>query len=277
MSRLSLDVTRSTHGTVVRCFRSLLTIVLLSIASASAYADVRATVIATDPPGPEITLGRDQSLYVRIRYATDHPVSIWARPYLDGKEVDVRSNASIPHSGEGEALGWFSFIHPGEVDEIRILAGDGSRSGTHQVSRYALRVTGTAAAAASAPRPEWVDALSQQENEVRRADYERRMREPVTPADSAFMSGFMLAMLALLAAGLAWPAWGLWKWRGGWRLASAIPIAVMGFVVLRIVVGTARDPTSHNLWPFEIIMWGAASVIAMAALKLARRFVGSDA
>lgn len=43
---------------------------------------------------------------------------------------------------------------------------------------------------------------------------------------------------------------GLWRWRGGWRIAAA-PAMVMSFVVLRIVVDTARDPTSRNLWPFE--------------------------
>ena len=41
--------------------------------------------------------------------------------------------------------------------------------------------------------------------------------------------------------------------------------------VLRIVVDTARDPTSHNLWPFEILMWGGACVAFMVALKFARR------
>jgi len=73
------------------------------------------------------------------------------------------------------------------------------------------------------------------------------------------------------SAGFAWPAWGVWKWRGGWRLAAALPIAAMTFVALRIVIDTARDPTSHNLWPFEIIMWGGGSFLFMVALKFARR------
>jgi hypothetical protein len=85
------------------------------------------------------------------------------------------------------------------------------------------------------------------------------------------MSGFMLTMLALLVGSLALPAWGLWRWRGGWRAAAAVPMAVMAFVVLRIVVDTARDPTSHNLWPFEILMWGGSCVALMLALKFARR------
>jgi hypothetical protein len=33
-------------------------------------------------------------------------------------------------------------------------------------------------------------------------------------------------------------------------LAAAVPAAVMA----RVVVDTARDPTSHNLWPFEVVI-----------------------
>ena len=106
---------------------------------------------------------------------------------------------------------------------------------------------------------------------MRRAEYEKRMSEPVTTGDRVFFSGFMLAMLALLVGSLALPAWGLWRWRGGWRAAAAVPIAAMSFVVLRIVFDTARDPTSHNLWPFEILMWGGASVAFIVVLKYARR------
>jgi hypothetical protein len=33
-------------------------------------------------------------------------------------------------------------------------------------------------------------------------------------------------------------------------LAAAVPAAVMA----RVVVDTTRDPTSHNLWPFELVI-----------------------
>jgi hypothetical protein len=256
---------------------TLVLIVAWLAAVTDVRADVTARVIATDPAGSAITLARDQSLYVRIEYATDKPVSIWARPYFNGTEVSAKSNASIPHDGKGEALGWFAFDQPGEIDEIRILAGDGSHGGTRQVSSYPVNVTGTGVPAARTARAAWVDEMLRQEEVVRRADYEKRMSEPVSAGDSMLMSGFMLAVLALLLCGFAWPAWAMWKWRGGWRMASAIPIALMGFVVLRIVFDTARDPTSHNLWPFEILMWGTVSLGIMLVLKIARRFVGAGA
>ena len=256
------------------CMRgSTLAALILVLGTAIARAAVTAQVVETYPAGASVSLARNEALYVRIAYSTDRPVSVWARPYLRGKEVAARSNASIPHDGSGEALGWFEPVEPGDIDEIRILAGDGSKAGTAVVASHPVHVSTTDVSAPRAERPAWIDALSRQEDVVRRADYERRMREPVSAGDSMFLSGFMLTTLALLFAGFAWPAWGLLRWRGGWRYAAALPIAVMAFVVLRIVVDTTRDPTAHNLWPFEILMWGGASVLFMFALKLARRFL----
>lgn len=45
----------------------------------------------------------------------------------------------------------------------------------------------------------------------------------------------------------------------------------MAFVVLRLIVGVARDPTSHNLWPFEILMAGGLSTVLMIVLLVARK------
>ena len=238
---------------------------------AGASAEPSARVVGTDPPGDYITLARGESLYVRIEYASERPVSIWARPYFGGREVPARSNASIPHDGTGEALGWFELIEPGPVDEVRILIGDGTRVGTKVAATHRVQLAATDRPARERVRAAWVDALSGQEAAVRRADYDKRMSEPVRTGDRVLFSGFMLAVLVLLVGSLAWPAWALWRWRGGWRTAAAVPIAVMSLVVLRIFFDTARDPTSHNLWPFEILMWGGACVAFMAALKLARR------
>jgi hypothetical protein len=97
------------------------------------------------------------------------------------------------------------------------------------------------------------------------------MNTPMTAADVTLFGGFMLAMVVLGLIGIAWPLWGLWRWRGGWRMGAAIPAAVMAFVVLRILLGTAIDPTSHNLWPFEIVMWGALSCGCMLVLGIAHK------
>ena len=73
------------------------------------------------------------------------------------------------------------------------------------------------------------------------------------------------------------PVRALVSWRGGWRMAAAVPAALMGFVVIRLLVGISIDPTSHNLWPFEILMVGVLSTVIMVLLTLARRATGAPA
>jgi hypothetical protein len=124
--------------------------------------------------------------------------------------------------------------------------------------------------------PAWVtDALV-----MEKARYEenarRRAAEPVSGGDLALFSGFMLVAGVLLLAGILVPLWSVWKWRGGWRIAAAIPAAVMAFVLLRILVDTARDPTSHNLWPFEILIFGTITLACIGALNVARKFTSTE-
>jgi len=65
---------------------------------------------------------------------------------------------------------------------------------------------------------------------------------------------------------------------GIWRSATAVGLAAPGAVFARMVVETSRDPTSHNLWPIEVMI---AMVVGMAiawpgaaAGELFRRFAG---
>jgi hypothetical protein len=42
-----------------------------------------------------------------------------------------------------------------------------------------------------------------------------------------------------------------------WLIAATVPAAVMA----RVVVETSRDPTSHNLWPLEILIALAVGLV----------------
>jgi len=50
-----------------------------------------------------------------------------------------------------------------------------------------------------------------------------------------------------------------------------------GFVMARIVLGTASDPTSHNLWPFEILQVAVLSLVVIGVLVAARKFSSAPA
>jgi hypothetical protein len=240
------------------------------------FDGVRATttvrVIETYPAGDDITLGRNQNFYLRLAYASDVPAGIWVRPYFEGKPVNVGSSPSGTYKGNGETFGWFFFMQPGdEVDEVRIIAGDGGLRSTPVVASYRVHARGGSEVVDPGAEPAWVAENRARTRAEQEQAYRTRMSEPVSAGTVALFSGFMLAMLALGLLGLAAPAWGLWRWRGGWRLAAAVPAAMMVFVVLRIVLGVAGDPTSHNLWPFEILQAGLLSVVAMGVLLLVRR------
>jgi hypothetical protein len=210
-----------------------------------------------------VTLGGGQTFFMRIAYSTDTPVRIWARPYFEGREVNAGSNPSHLHEGEGEALAWFFFLgEPGQqVDEIRISAGDGSNEGTHELERVRVSITAGTAPAPATAEPAWLARLKAEEERLQRETYERRMNEPLTAGDQALAAGFVLAALALGVGGLALPILAMRRWQRSWRLAAAIPALWVGFVVLRIALGTALDPTSHNLWPFEILQASVVSLV----------------
>lgn len=223
-------------------------------------------------------LGRNENFSLHLRYESDHPVRIWVQPYFQGRPVNAGSNPSREYAaGSGEAIGWFFlFQEDAQVDEIRIRAGDGSTRGTSVVSTYPVEIIGSGQAPEKRSAVDWVNRLNALDAAAQREDYEKRMNTPVTAEDTMLFSGFFLAVLGIGFLGFAAPAWAVWKWRGGWRIAAAIPAATMAFVVLRIVFDGAMDPTSHNLWPFEILMAGAASVGFVFLAGLLRKIAGSN-
>lgn len=242
-----------------------------------AHAETHVKVLGTWPAGDTVRLADNQNFYVHLAYTSDQPVRIWTRPYFNGKQANAGSNPSrVYPAGSGEALGWFFLSGPGTaVDEIRIRAGDGSPRNTSVVLTYPVWVETGGGPAAPAAKPAWVDRLRAADQAAQDADYRKTVNTPPSVGEVWFFGGFMSAMLALGLVGLFGPAWGLWRWRGVWRYLAAVPAVVMGFMVLRILVGTAIDPTSHNLWPFEIIMWGGLSCLWMLVMGLAHKFSGA--
>jgi len=81
---------------------------------------------------------------------------------------------------------------------------------------------------------------------------------------------FVLAALGLVVGAIYGSVRMARGCEGGWRKAALLPVIALGLVVANIVVGIAIDPTSHNLWPFEIVMVSAAGVVWLGLLRLLR-------
>jgi hypothetical protein len=247
----------------------------LALAAACAHAGLRAEAVATDPASPAV-LARDQPFHVRIEYAGAEGHHFWAKPYFQGHPVKrVKFNASLRYTGSGAALGWFSLDQAEAVDEVRIVAGGGQPFREIEVHRLPVDVRGTGAPGQEAARAEWVESLRAEGEARRRREMDEAMARPASAVDSLIGTGFMLAVLGIAIGGVALPVRALRRWRGGWRIAAALPLAGLAFVAGRIVLDTARDPTSHNLWPVEVLMAGGAGLAFLAVVFLARKAAGA--
>ena len=83
----------------------------------------------------------------------------------------------------------------------------------------------------------------------------------------------LLATPLLLAIPLAY----LWlqvrtirRWAGKWRLAACLPVLGWAIWLVGFVHDVVRDPTSHNLFPFEILIGVGLSIIYLGALAIGR-------
>jgi hypothetical protein len=252
----------------------LLVLPLSCLAIDGAQAETVVRVVETWPPGNYVTLGRNEYFYLRLAYETDKPIHIWARPYINGKQVNAGTNTSPSYSGTGETFAWFFFDSKGgAVDEVRIMAGDGGTSNTSVVAVWRGDIVRDSEAGERQPQPAWIAEMSARAKAAQDETYRARMREPVSASDTALVTGFVLVAFATGLLGFVLPGWAVWRWHGAWRMAAAGPAAMMAFVILRIVIDGFRDPTSHNLLPFEILLAGSASTVMMIVLYLAHKFL----
>lgn len=243
-----------------------------------AQADTQARITDVSP-SESATLGAHETFYVRIEYTTDEPVALWARPFLHGQEVkQAHSNASPSYTGSGAALGWFELIQSGDVDEVRVRAGGGKPYREWEVARLPVSLHWESRPpSARSAEPAWVGELRAEATARMNAQFERAASAPISARDFVLFNVFMIAALGIGIAGIVAPLWSWWKWRGGWRVAAAVPALLMIFVILRIVIDGVIDPTSHNMLPFEILMFSAIALAMVGVLKVLRWVMGVKA
>ncbi len=244
-------------------------------APADAAASVR--VVDTWPAGDRVVLARDRNFHLRLAYTSDEPIGIWIATYFRGAPVRAGSSPSPRYSGSGETIAWFFLHEPGvEVDEIRIRAGDGGVDTTPVVATHRVRVvSGSAVASSDDAPPSWVTELGERARAAAREQARDAADAPASVMDVLLFGGLVLALPSAPFLGFLAPILAYRRWRGGWRIAAAVPGIMMAFVVLRIAVGVAIDSTSHNLWPFETLMASAVSIGAIASLVVLRKLSGA--
>ncbi len=259
--------------------RFLATLLALAFAlGVSTKADAAATVRVVEawPAGDRVMLAPDQRLHLRLAYTTDEPIGIWLSPYFRGKPARAGTSPSPRYSGSGETAAWLFLLAPeAEVDEIRITAGDGGPGTTPVVAIHRVHVVHGQGASGTDTPPTWVPELDERARALMEAQFQAAPNAPMGAIDMLLFAGLMLALPIAPVLGFVAPVMAYRRWRGGWRIAAAVPGIMMAFVVLRIAVGVAIDPTSHNLWPFETLLAGAVSVAAIVSLVVLRKLTGA--
>jgi hypothetical protein len=84
----------------------------------------------------------------------------------------------------------------------------------------------------------------------------------------------LIVLLAAAAANVALSIYVFWRARGFRRLLASLPLLSFLAVGLNIIAGVSRDATSHNLWPFEVLLASVAGIIySLAFLGLQAVFL----
>lgn len=114
-------------------------------------------------------------------------------------------------------LAGFSLIPRGEVDEVRIEAGDGSASNTSVVAVWRSDIVGGNEVGKKQPEPAWIAEMTVRAKAVQDEAYRARMRQPPRSSDTFLVVVFVCVALAFGFFGFIMPAWAVWRWHGAWR------------------------------------------------------------
>ena len=86
-----------------------------------------------------------------------------------------------------------------------------------------------------------------------------------------------LLVFLLPAAAAAVVSWRLSRpSRDEWQLLAYVPVLPLAGWALYVAWDITRDPTSHNLWPFELVLWSLLAGALFGAVLLGRRYLASE-
>jgi hypothetical protein len=87
------------------------------------------------------------------------------------------------------------------------------------------------------------------------------------------MELFLLIAFGLPVVYLVVQVRALRRWEGTARALAWLPVLAAGLYGLNFALDVARDPTSHNLFPFELIIGSVLGLGFLGLCALGRRIV----
>ena len=242
--------------TPARTIRAIALAVSCGVVSA---AEARVRVIETDPAGPAV-LDNWQHLSLHLTYTSDQPIHVRAQPYFEGKKVPaINGGSPLYNAGSGTAFFWVSFTEARKIDKV-VVTGETSGGRVVAETSLPLDVTWTGRTS-SVPQAKagWVESMEAQ-----------RALQAQEASDAFYNGPFGLLLGALgslvMAAPLAYIALQvvtLWRLRGGWRRAAALPLIPMACVLVYTVIAAAAG---SNLFPLVFIFTSVPGSIYLFVL-----------
>jgi hypothetical protein len=234
------------------------------MASAQVAADVRIQIVEVDPVSPAV-LGHWEHLAIRIAYASDRPITMRGEPFNRGAPVPGMDSGSPRYNaGSGEALFWIAYTEPGHVDRIVITAHDEQMRVPLARTEMEVDLAWTGQRSATVrPRPEWETRLQAERDALLRAAAQEYRNRP-TPVWQWALS---FVMIWSAPGYLVLQALALWRLRGGWRLAAAIPAVPMALVLAYTVVAFRAG---SNLSPLVLIFTIPLALLYLLIVLLLR-------
>jgi hypothetical protein len=80
----------------------------------------------------------------------------------------------------------------------------------------------------------------------------------------------LISIVAIAGVVIGLQVWAIRSWQGVWCWLAAAPLLLAGADLVLILVSTAIDPTSHNLWPLELLFVSVIGLPVVGALWLVR-------
>ena len=83
---------------------------------------------------------------------------------------------------------------------------------------------------------------------------------------------FMLVLAGFVLSIGSTVVYALRHWAGIWRWLASVPLLFIIAAAFKLVAELRIDPTSHNLWPFEMLIALLIATVLLGVLFLARLF-----